>query len=52
MEYNPKLTISKVPLFQLEVNYDSLKQFLVTTQENQKAQAISIKNLQTDSYTF
>lgn len=31
MEYNPKLTISKVPLFELEVNYDSLKQFLEKT---------------------
>ncbi len=28
MEYNPKLVISKVPLFELEVNMDSLKQFL------------------------
>jgi len=25
MDYNPKLTISKNPLFELEVNYDSLK---------------------------
>ena len=52
MDYNPKLTISKLPLFELEVNYDSLKSFLKNIESNQKEQETLLSELKHDRTLF